>query len=74
MDTYCCVNGTTSASYPSDWYAFDAGKARFYILEASWANSNVGTSNLYGNDAAATGPSQRRVPVAANDLAAHPGG
>src|SRR3954467_13277050 len=75
MDTYCCVNGTKSASYPSDWYAFNAGEARFYVLEASWANSNVGTSNLYGDDAAAhwtvSSPEYKWL---ASDLAAHPGG
>ena len=50
METYCCANGTSSASYPSDWYAFNAGPARFYVLEASWANSNVGNADLYEND------------------------
>jgi Calcineurin-like phosphoesterase/Purple acid Phosphatase, N-terminal domain len=50
MDTYCCANGTRSASYPSGWYAFDAGNARFYVLEAAWANSNVGTADVYKND------------------------
>ena len=25
METYCCPNGTNSASYPSAWYAFDVG-------------------------------------------------
>src|SRR3954451_9524930 len=50
MDTYCCTNGTRSASYPSAWYAFDAGPARFYILDASWANSNLGTADVYKND------------------------
>ena len=34
-DTYCCLNGTTSKSYPSAWYAFDAGVARFYVLHAA---------------------------------------
>ena len=52
MDTYCCTNGTSSASYPSTWYAFDAGPARLYVLDASWNNGNVGTSTIYGNDAA----------------------
>src|SRR3954468_5346742 len=73
MDTYCCVNGTTSESYPSAWYAFDAGKARFYVLEASWADGNVGTSNLYGNDAAShwtvSSPEYQWLSA---DLAAHP--
>jgi Calcineurin-like phosphoesterase/Purple acid Phosphatase, N-terminal domain len=50
MDTYCCTNGTSSRSYPSLWYAFDAGPARLYVLDAAWADANVGTANLYKND------------------------
>ena len=50
MQTYCCTNGTQSTSYPSAWYAFDAGQARFYVLDAAWANSNVGTADIYKND------------------------
>jgi chitodextrinase len=49
-ETYCCVNGTASASYPSAWYAFDAGSARFYVLEAAWSSSNKGTADEYKND------------------------
>jgi uncharacterized repeat protein (TIGR01451 family) len=49
-ETYCCLNGTTSGDYPSMWYAFDAGNARFYILEAAWTSTNPGTSTQYGND------------------------
>lgn len=33
-DSYCCLNGTSPASYASAWYAFDAGNARFYVLHA----------------------------------------
>jgi len=75
MQRYCCTNGTTAASYPSAWYAFDAGTARFYILDASWANSNVGTADLYKNDFDnhwAT-PSDEYTWLQ-NDLASHPGG
>src|SRR5215207_182997 len=50
METYCCANGTNSASYPSAWYAFDAGVARFYVLEAAWNSTNVGTADEYKND------------------------
>jgi Calcineurin-like phosphoesterase/Purple acid Phosphatase, N-terminal domain len=50
MDTYCCTNGTRSASYPSAWYAFDSGRARFYVLQAAWSDTNVGTADLYKND------------------------
>ncbi len=75
MQTYCCVNGTSSASYPSAWYAFDAGRARIYILDASWTNSNVGTGTLYSDDYAAHwAPGTAERTWLANDLAAHPGG
>ena len=50
MDTYCCTNGTSSRSYPSLWYAFDAGPARLYVLDAAWSDANLGTANLYKND------------------------
>jgi hypothetical protein len=50
VDTYCCANGTASASYPSAWYAFDAGVARFYVLDAAWSSGNVGTADEYKND------------------------
>ncbi|MDT4934298.1 MAG: acid phosphatase type 7 [Pseudonocardiales bacterium] len=51
--TYCCVNGTFSANYGSEWYAFDAGPARFYVLDSAWGDTNTGTANVYANDAAA---------------------
>ncbi|HET6210864.1 MAG TPA: DNRLRE domain-containing protein [Jatrophihabitans sp.] len=44
METYAGQDGTTSASYPSDWYAFDAGGARFYIINADWNDNNIGTA------------------------------
>jgi uncharacterized repeat protein (TIGR01451 family) len=49
-DTYCCVNGTLSTDYPSTWYAFDAGPARFYVLDAAWDDANRGTADTYKND------------------------
>ncbi len=52
-DVYCCVNGTSSANYASGWYAFDAGTARIYVLQAAWGDSNIGTADVYSNDAAA---------------------
>ena len=73
MDTYCCSNDTSSKSYPSEWYAFDAGRARFYVLEASWSNSNVGDADLYENDYDAHWTSSRaEYQWLANDLASHP--
>ena len=49
-ETYCCENGSTSAEYPSAWYAFDAGNARFYVLESAWTPTNLGSSDEYGMD------------------------
>jgi hypothetical protein len=53
MQRYCCPNGTEPADYPSAWYAFNAGPARFYVLEAAWDANNLGTGDLYANDHAA---------------------
>jgi hypothetical protein len=54
IDAYPSMNGTNATSYPSAWYAFDAGQIRFYILDATWSNSNPGTLSmpdaLYKND------------------------
>jgi calcineurin-like phosphoesterase family protein/hemolysin type calcium-binding protein/purple acid phosphatase-like protein len=50
MERYCCLNGTTAKAYPSAWYAFSAGKARFYVLDTSWSDSNRGDADLYEND------------------------
>jgi hypothetical protein len=50
VQTRCCLNGTSSEDDPSAWYAFDAGIARIYVLEAAWPNSNVGNADIYEND------------------------
>ncbi|HEX6678383.1 MAG TPA: metallophosphoesterase family protein [Actinomycetes bacterium] len=73
MDTYCCTNQTASHSYPSAWYAFDAGPARYYVLDAAWSNANVGTADLYKNDYDNHWtPSSPEYQWLAADLAAHP--
>jgi len=73
METYCCSNGTSSKSYPSQWYAFDAGQARFYVLEAAWSNANMGDADLYENDYDAHWTSSRaEYQWLASDLASHP--
>jgi hypothetical protein len=75
MDTYCCLDGTSSASYPSAWYAFDVGVARLYVLEASWTDGNVGSASAYkvDHDYHWTAGSPEYVWLK-NDLAAHPAG
>jgi hypothetical protein len=73
MQTYCCTNGTQSASYPSAWYAFNVGDARFYVLDAAWADGNVGTATNYKNDFdnhwTPTSPEYQWL---RSDLASHP--
>ncbi|MFN8567379.1 MAG: metallophosphoesterase [Kouleothrix sp.] len=72
-DSYCCLNGTSPASYASAWYAFDTGNARFYVLHAAWSETNIGQSDEYANDYDyhwAPGTPQYQWLV--NDLATHP--
>ncbi len=72
-DTYCCVNGSSSASYASEWYAFDAGQARFYVLDSAWGDSNKGTATPYANDAAAHfAPGTPEYSWLLHDLQTHP--
>jgi chitodextrinase len=72
MESYPSINGSTASTYPSFWYAFDAGPARFYVLTASWADGNVGTGSVYANDAAAHWtPSSAEYQWLENDLATH---
>jgi uncharacterized repeat protein (TIGR01451 family) len=72
-ETYCCQNGTQSSAYPSAWYAFDAGVARFYILDAAWDDSNSGTADVYKDDYDNHwAPNTDQVQWLSNDLATHP--
>ena len=67
------ADGTTTASYPDASYAISDGNVRIYVLNAAWADSNVGTSNLYqaDHDAHWTTSSPEYQWLAA-DLASHP--
>jgi hypothetical protein len=74
-EMYCCLNGTQPGNYPSAWYAFDAGIARFYVLEASWSDFNIGSATPYENDYDYHWrPSTDEYQWLAQDLAAHPTG
>jgi Calcineurin-like phosphoesterase/Fibronectin type III domain len=74
-DVYCCVNGSSSANYGSEWYAFDAGPARFYMLDSAWGDTNGGNASPYANDAAAHfAPGTPEYEWLLNDLRAHPTG
>jgi hypothetical protein len=72
-EMYCCLNGSNSVSYPSMWYAFDAGPARFYMLHTAWSESNVGTASEYQMDYDYHwAPGTPQYQWLAADLAAHP--
>lgn len=76
MQTYSGIDGTTSTSYPSNWYAFSTAGARFYLLTADWADNNNGTAaNPYQVDRDYHWqPSSAEYQWLKADLAAHPGG
>jgi fibronectin type 3 domain-containing protein len=72
-DVYCCINGTTASNYGSEWYAFSAGNARFYILDSAWGDLNAGTATPYQNDAMAHfAPGTPEYTWLLNDLNTHP--
>ncbi len=50
LETYSGKDGTTAANYPSIWYAFNWGQARFYMLTGVWGYSNNGTASQYQVD------------------------
>ena len=68
------ADGTSASSSPDAWYAFSDGNVRIYVLDAAWADGNVGTSNLYqvDHDQHWTTSSPEYKWLAA-DLASHPG-
>src|SRR6266851_6036586 len=84
MYPYPAIDGANAASYPTSYYAFAAGGARFYMLDASWGDTNTGsaTGGACGSHCAAyqvdhdahwtlTSPEYTWLQ---QDLAAHPGG
>jgi fibronectin type III domain protein/calcineurin-like phosphoesterase family protein len=71
--TYSCCTGST-VNYGNEWYAFNAGPARFYILDSAWGDSNGGTSTPYGQDYANHfSPGDPEYQWLLADLQAHPG-
>jgi uncharacterized repeat protein (TIGR01451 family) len=72
MRTYCCLNDTVSRSYPTVWYAFTVGNARFYVLTAAWPRTNVGSADIYKNDYDYHwAPGTPQLPWLQDDLATH---
>lgn len=81
---YPSIDGSNPGNYATAYYAFSTGNVRFYVLEASWGNSNVGSADggtcgshctMYqvDHDAHWTMTSAEYQWLA-NDLATHPGG
>ena len=73
MEQYPSINGSAARSYPSAWYAVDAGTTRLYMLTAAWADSNIGTGSVYQNDRDAHWlPGSPQYQWLKADLEAHP--
>ncbi len=67
------ADGTTAASYPDANYAVSDGNVRLYVLNAAWADGNVGKTNLYQADHDAHWlPTSAEYKWLAADLASHP--
>ena len=65
-DDYCCIPTLARArTYASAWYAFDWGPARFYILDAAWADR---TGNYRGDFFAHWNGSVPGCPVCGTEL------
>ena len=78
QETYCCISTLSgSKSYPSAWYAFNWGSARFYVLEAAWADSQGGYQGDFlahwNGSVSGCGPCGAELAWLKNDLAAHAG-
>lgn len=86
MWPYSSFDGINAASYPTSYYAFSTAGVRFYLLDASWGDTNVGTATggacgshcrMYQVDHDAhwtASSSAKEYTWLAQDLAAHPGG
>ena len=69
------TDGVPVSTEPAAWYAISTGNVRIYVLDASWGDSNVGTSDLYQVDYNKHWtPSSPEYQWLAADLASHPGG
>ncbi|HEY6538095.1 MAG TPA: IPT/TIG domain-containing protein [Candidatus Dormibacteraeota bacterium] len=85
--SYPSIDGDSAAAYPQGWYAFSTGNVRIYVLDAAWADGNVGSASgsecspvtagcaMYQVDADAHWEqTSAEYQWLAQDLASHPGG
>jgi hypothetical protein len=78
QESYCCISTLSgSQKYASSWYAFDWGGARFYMLEAAWADGQGGYEGDFlahwKGAVAGCGPCGAELAWLKADLAAHTG-
>jgi hypothetical protein len=78
QESYCCISTLSGQkSYASSWYAFDWGGARFYVLEAAWADSQGAYQGDFlahwNGPVAGCGPCGAEQAWLKADLAAHTG-
>ncbi len=75
-ESYCCISTLSGAhTYPSVWYAYNWGSARFYVLDGAWAD----TQGAYQGDflghwngpVSGCGPCGAELTWLKSDLAAH---
>jgi hypothetical protein len=84
MVYYPAAGGRAAGRYPTQYYAFSAGGARFYVLDAAWGDLNQGSATGGSCGIPCTGyqvdhavhwtRSSPEYKWLAKDLAAHPGG
>ncbi len=74
QESYCCISTQSGAqNYPSSWYAFNWGSARFYVLEAAWADNQGGYLAHWNGPVSGCGPCGAELQWLRADLAANAG-
>ncbi len=75
-ESYCCISTLPSATnYPSAWYAFDWGSARYYVLDGAWADGTGGYQGDFlahwNGSVSGCGPCGAELTWLKSDLASH---
>ncbi len=78
QESYCCISTVSGPhNYPSAWYAFNWGSARFYVLEAAWSDSQGDYQGDFlahwNGPVSGCGPCGAELAWLQSDLAAHQG-
>ncbi len=78
QESYCCISTVSGPhNYPSAWYAFDWGSARFYVLDGAWADSQGAYQGDFlahwNGPVSGCGPCGAELSWLKSDLAAHAG-